>query len=248
VSTSGVIEVRDLVTKFGEHIVHDGISFTIEPGQVVALIGGSGCGKSTLLRELIRLQQPSGGELLLFGEDVWRISEEKMNSLRRRFGVLFQNGALFSSLSVGENVAAPMIEQGNLSDKSVERLVKLRLALAGLSAGVSYKRPGELSGGMRKRVALARAMALEPEILFLDEPTSGLDSINARAFDKLIRTLADSLGLTVFMVTHDLDSLAGIADRIIVLGDGKVIADGAYEEVLSSPEPWINEYFSSRVA
>lgn len=247
-SDQSVIEVRDIVTRFGTQTVHDGLSFSISSGQVVALIGGSGCGKSTLLREIIHLQKPTSGQTFLFGESVWGIEEERLNKILARIGVLFQNGALFSSLSVGENVAAPMIEQGQLPANIVSRLVRLRLALAGLSSSVANKRPGELSGGMRKRVALARAMALEPEILFLDEPTSGLDPINARAFDSLVRTLADSLGLTVFMVTHDLDTLAGVADRIIVLGEGKVVADGSYEDILLSKDPWIKDYFSARVA
>jgi len=246
-SNKTVISVQNIVTKFGDHVVHNGVSFDVEAGSVVALIGGSGCGKSTLLREIIRLQEPTEGDVELFGESVWKSSSQQMNNLRQRFGVLFQNGALFSALSVGENIAAPLIEQGSFSKEAISKIVQLRLALSGLDVDTADKMPSELSGGMRKRVALARALALEPEILFLDEPTSGLDPINARAFDSLIRTLSDSLGLTIFMVTHDLDTLEGIVDRIIVLGEGKVISDGGYQQILKENDPWVQEYFSSRV-
>ena len=241
-----VIAVENLVTRFGSNVVHNDISFEIEAGEVVALIGGSGCGKSTMLREMIRLLEPTEGDVWLLGQNVWKCSSEEMNFLRSCFGVLFQNGALFSALSVGDNVAVPFREQTDLPQEVIERLVGLKLALSGLSPSVASKMPSELSGGMRKRVALARALALEPDLLFLDEPTSGLDPVNARAFDSLIRTLSDSLGLTVFMVTHDLDTLEGIVDRIIVLGGGKVVADGTYDEVRRTDDEWIQDYFSSR--
>ena len=244
---SEVIEVDSIVTRFGSAVIHDGISFSVQRGSVLALIGGSGSGKSTLLREIVGLLRPSAGSVNLLGTDVWSAEEEELAKLRVRIGVLFQNGALFSALSVGENVAAPLLEQTKISKNVVDDIVDLRLALAGLSPETADKQPSELSGGMRKRVALARALALEPEVLFLDEPTSGLDPINARAFDSLIRTLADSLSLTVFMVTHDLDSILSICDRVIVLGGGKLIADGAAEEVSQVDQAWIQEYFSSRV-
>ena len=241
-----VVDIENIVTRFGSQVVHNGVSFRVGQGEVVAVIGGSGCGKSTLLREIIRLLKPTSGEIWLLGENVWRCSPEKMNKLRRSFGVLFQNGALFSALTVGENVALPFLEQTSIDHSLIDDLVQLRLGLSGLEPGVAGKLPSELSGGMRKRAALARALALEPRILFLDEPTSGLDPVNARAFDQLVRTLCDSLGLTIFMVTHDLDTLEGIVDRIVVLGQGSVVANGSYEEVVQTEDPWIQEYFSAR--
>ena len=239
------IHVDNIVTRFGSQEVHSGISFGVERGNVVALIGASGTGKSVLLREIIRLQKPTSGQVALFGQDVWSAGMGEMSELRSRFGVLFQNGALFSSLTVGENIAVPLVERGGYSASVVKKVVQLRLALSGLSPATAQKMPSELSGGMRKRVALARALALEPELLFLDEPTSGLDPIGARAFDELIVTLASSLGLTVMMVTHDLDSLE-VVDRVIVLGEGKIIADGPLGQVKQTAHPWIQSYFSSR--
>ena len=241
-----VLEVRDIVTRFGADTVHDGVSFAVRRGEVVALIGGSGTGKSVLLKEMIGLMRPTSGSVHLLGTDVCRSGEEEMNGLRRRFGMLFQDGALFSSLSVAENIAVPLREHTDLPDALIAPLVGFKLSLVGLSPDTGRKTPAELSGGMRKRVALARALALEPEILFLDEPTSGLDPIGARAFDSLVRTLSDSLGLTVFMVTHDLDTLLSIIDRTIALSTGKVIADGPVAAVMRSDHPWIREYFSAR--
>lgn len=245
-SDSDVIAVDDVHTRFGTHYVHKGVSFTVKRGTVLAVIGGSGTGKSTLLREIIGLLRPTSGNTFLFGQNVWNSSPDELHALRLRFGVLFQNGALFSAITAGENVAVPMVEQTHLSAELITSLVQLRLKLVGLAPETALKMPSELSGGMRKRVALARALALEPEILFLDEPTSGLDPIGARAFDHLIRTLSDSLGLTVFMVTHDLDSIISIADRVIVLGNGGILADGTVHEVSRNNDPWIKEYFSSR--
>jgi phospholipid/cholesterol/gamma-HCH transport system ATP-binding protein len=244
----GIIELNDIETRFGAEVVHRGISFSVSRGSVVALIGGSGCGKSTLLREIVGLLRPTSGVVRLFGVDVWGASRTDLQELRARYGVMFQYGALFSGLSVGENVAVPLVEQLGLEPHLIPDVVGLRLSLAGLSKDTAQKMPSELSGGMVKRVALARALALEPELLFLDEPTSGLDPINARAFDKLVRTLADSLGLTVFMVTHDLDTIFSVVDRIIVLGEGRVLADGTFAEVSQVGHPWIETYFSSRAA
>lgn len=241
-----ILELDSIVTRFGEHYVHRGVTFKVRRGTIIALIGGSGSGKSTVLREIIGLLRPAEGKVLLFGEDVWSLEIEDLNHLRNRFGVLFQNGALFSALNVGENIAVPLREQTDFSDELICSIVQLRLALAGLPADTVRKMPSELSGGMRKRVALARALALEPEMLFLDEPTSGLDPINARAFDKLVRTLCDSLGLTVFLVTHDLDTLIGITDQVVILDEGKVLADGPVEVVSHVDHPWVREYFSSR--
>jgi phospholipid/cholesterol/gamma-HCH transport system ATP-binding protein len=201
--SESVIDVRDVSIALGGHPIHRGLSLSVARGEVVALIGGSGTGKSVLLREIIGLLKPQAGRIELFGQSVWDSTPEQMNLLRKRFGVLFQDGALFSSLSVEDNVATPLFEHTELPHSTCRQLARLKLALAGLPPDTAGKRPSELSGGMRKRVALARARALDPELLFLDEPTSGLDPISARAFDALIRLLADS-PLTVFLVTHDL--------------------------------------------
>lgn len=241
-----VLQVDDIVTRFGSAVIHDGVSFSVRRGQVVALIGGSGTGKSVLVKEVIGLLRPNAGTVRLLGADVWNSDAEELNALRRRFGMLFQDGALFSSLTVAENIAVPFREHTDLPDELIPPLVGFKLSLTGLPPETGSKMPAELSGGMRKRVALARALALEPEILFLDEPTSGLDPISARAFDHLVRVLSDGLGLTVFIVTHDLDTLLSIIDRIIVLSGGKVIADGTVDEVMQSSAPWIRDYFSTR--
>jgi phospholipid/cholesterol/gamma-HCH transport system ATP-binding protein len=243
---AAVLEVTSVVTRFGADVVHDGVSFEIGRGEVVALIGGSGTGKSVLLKEAIGLLRPTAGSFRLFGVDVWRSSEAEMNGLRRRFGMLFQDGALFSSLSVAENIAVAFREHTALPDPVIAQLVCFKLSLVGLSPDTGKKMPAQLSGGMRKRVALARALALEPELLFLDEPTSGLDPIGARSFDSLVRALADSLGLTVFMVTHDLDTLLSIVDRAIALASGKVIGDGPVAALAASEHPWLKSYFSAR--
>lgn len=241
-----VIEVRDISTTLGGNSIHRGLSLSVARGEVIALIGGSGSGKSVLLREIIGLLRPQAGHIELLGESVLDISAEQMNLLRRRFGVLFQDGALFSSLTVEDNVATPLFEHTRLPHAVCRQLARLKLALAGLPTDAAVKRPSDLSGGMRKRVALARALALDPELLFLDEPTSGLDPISARAFDALIRLLADSLGLTVFLVTHDLDTLFSIIDRVIVLADGRVLGSGTVAELKHIDDPWLNEYFAAR--
>ena len=245
--TTPIIEVKDIVTRFGKTTVHDGVTFSITPGQIVAIIGGSGCGKSVLLKETIGLLRPTSGSISICGHDVWSASEVELEELRKRYGVLFQNGALFSALTVGENVAVPLREDTALPEDIINDIVELRLGLSGLPVSVATKMPAELSGGMRKRAALARALALEPELLFLDEPTSGLDPINARAFDQLVRTLCDGIGLTVVMVTHDLDTLESIVDTVIALADGKVLAQGPVREVAKVEHPWIKSYFSARV-
>jgi len=241
-----VLEVRELVTRFGAERIHDGVSFSVRRGEMVALIGGSGTGKSVLLKEVIGLLRPAGGSIRLLGAEVWRSSPDEMNALRRRFGMLFQDGALFSSLTVAENIAVPFRENTELPTELVSALVGFKLALVGLAPETGAKMPAQLSGGMRKRVALARALALEPEILFLDEPTSGLDPVGARAFDRLVRVLCDSLGLTVFIVTHDLDTLLSVIDRAIVLAGGKVIADGPVDAVRRTDDAWIRDYFAAR--
>jgi phospholipid/cholesterol/gamma-HCH transport system ATP-binding protein len=241
-----VIEVSQIVTRLGGELIHDSVSLSVARGEVVALIGGSGTGKSVLLREMIGLLRPSSGRIQLFGEDVWSLDPVRLNRLRERFGVLFQDGALFSSLNVEQNVAVPLLEHTKLGQEESLQLARLKLAMTGLPPDAARKKPSELSGGMRKRAALARALALDPELLFLDEPTSGLDPVSGRAFDHLIRLLSDSLGLTVFLVTHDLDTLLSIIDRVIVLADGKVKANGPVGELRQIDDPWLREYFSAR--
>lgn len=241
-----IIEINNIVTRLSGNLIHDGVSFNVERGEVTALIGGSGTGKSVLLKEIIGLIKPQSGSIKLFGEDVWAVNEMKLMALRRRFGVLFQDGALFSSLTVEQNVAAPLHEHTSLSPKECIELARLKIALVGLPATARTKMPSELSGGMRKRAALARALALDPELLFLDEPTSGLDPISARAFDHLIRLLSDSMGLTVFLVTHDLDTLLSMVNRIIVLARGKVLGQGSVDDLRKIDDPWLQDYFSAR--
>ncbi|MCL4746023.1 MAG: ATP-binding cassette domain-containing protein [Burkholderiaceae bacterium] len=246
--TSGgaAIEVDRVVTRFGAHTIHDEVSFSIGRGELVAMIGGSGTGKSVLLREIIGLHRPQGGRVRLLGTDVWGASASELARVRRRFGMMFQEGALFSSLDVAANVATPIVEHTDIPRDMLAALVDLRLSLAGLDPGVGRKMPSELSGGMKKRAALARALALEPEVLFLDEPTSGLDPITARAFDRLLQFLCHDLGITVLVITHDLDTLLTIAERVIVLGGGKVVADGTIDQVMAVDDDWIREYFSVR--
>lgn len=241
-----VLRVDSIVTRFGTQVVHDHLSFTVRRGELVAVIGGSGAGKSVLLKEIIGLLRPTSGSIELLGTDVWRAGTNELNSLRRRFGVLFQDGALFSSLTAAENVAVPFRENTALPMEIILPLVGFKLALAGLPPDAAAKSPAQLSGGMRKRVALARALALEPEILFLDEPTSGLDPVGAREFDRLLRVLADGLGITVFIVTHDVDLLLTIADRAIALSGGRVIADGPVTAVRNTDDPWLRDYFAAR--
>lgn len=241
-----VIEVRHIQTVFGTSQVHRDVNFEVSRGTVVGLIGASGCGKSTVLKEIIGLLRPSGGNIRMLGTDVWNASEQELSELRRKFGVLFQNSALFSALTVADNIAVPMREQSSLPEEMIPSLVDLRLRLVGLDPKNGQKMPSELSGGMKKRVGLARALALEPEILFLDEPTSGLDPISARAFDELIRTLCDGIGLTVVLVTHDLDTVLSIIDHLVVLEGGVVLSQGPVDEIKRLDHPWIQEYFSTR--
>lgn len=241
-----IISVEAIQTRFGEQVVHKSVSFDVERGTINALIGSSGSGKSVLLREITGLLRPSSGRIFLFGEDVWQADSEILSSIRARFGMLFQDGALFSSLNVGENIAVPILERMTLDEDLLDSLVELRLVLSGLSPNTKLKMPSELSGGMRKRVALARALALEPELLFLDEPTSGLDPITARNFDSLIRTLCDSLGITILLTTHDIDTILGIVDNIIVLGNGVTIAAGSVDDIKKDQDSWIQNYFAAR--
>lgn len=238
-----LIEGRDIVTVLGSNLIHDHISFTVRENEIYALLGGSGSGKSTLLREMILLQRPQSGQLKVLGYDLNTITPIEAQNLRRQWGVLFQSGALYSSLTVGENIAMLYREYTDLSTNLINELVALKINLVGLPPHARYLYPSELSGGMIKRAALARALALDPKLLFLDEPTSGLDPLSSRQFDTLIQQLRDLLGLTVVMVTHDLDTIHRIIDRFALLGDKKVIAEGNLEEVLRIDHPIIDYFF-----
>jgi len=238
-----VIKVRGLVNRFGRQVVHDGLDLDVLRGEVIGVVGGSGTGKSVLLRTIIGLNRPAAGSIEVLGRDALHAGEAEAKELRTHWGVLFQEGALFSSLTVAENVQVPMKEHAEqISPKLRDELARLKINLVGLAPDAGRKFPSELSGGMKKRAGLARALALDPEILFLDEPTAGLDPIGAADFDSLIRNLQQSLGLTVFMVTHDLDSLHAICDRIAVLIDRKIIV-GTLQDHLANPHPWVQAYF-----
>lgn len=224
-------------------MVHENLDLDLYRGEILAVVGGSGSGKSVLLRSIIGLRRPNEGQIKVLGQDLTGLREEQRSLVERRFGVLFQKGALFSSLTVTENVALPLIEHAGLSRNDAEHLAGVKLALAGLPISAADKYPASLSGGMIKRAALARALALDPDILFLDEPTAGLDPIGAAAFDQLILTLRDALGLSVFLITHDLDTLYTITDRIAVLSQKKVLVAGPLAEVEKTNDTWIQEYF-----
>lgn len=238
-----IIQVRDLTNAFGPQVVHQHLDLDVMRGEILGIVGGSGTGKSVLLRSIVGLQRPTAGSVKVFGENLLSLSPERRSQVERRFGVLFQAGALFSSLTVLENIALPLIEHAGLSREEAERVAVVKLALAGLPATAAYKYPESLSGGMVKRAALARALALEPEIIFLDEPTAGLDPISAAAFDQLILTLRDALGITVFLVTHDLDTLYTICDRVAVLSQKKVLVAGDLATVAATPDAWVHDYF-----
>jgi len=239
-----IIRVRDLTNRFGAKTVHEDLELDVFKGEVLGVIGGSGTGKSVLLRSIVGLHHPQKSDIEIFGQHIGQLSREERVKVEQRLGVMFQDGALFSTLSVRENVMAPMREHVHLPLTLMKDLADMKIRLAGLEMEAANKRPGDLSGGMRKRAALARALALDPDILFLDEPTAGLDPISAARFDTLIRDLSHALGLTVFLVTHDLDTLVATCDRVAVLNDGKVLAIGPLNEVRENPHPWIQEYFS----
>jgi phospholipid/cholesterol/gamma-HCH transport system ATP-binding protein len=241
--TGPAIEVRGLVSRFGDRVIHDDLNLTVERGEVMGVVGGSGAGKSVLLNTIIGLKAPDGGTIRVLGQDIQRASRRKWSAIERSWGVLFQQGALFSNLTVRENVETPMVEHTDLTRRQMAELADLKIALVGLPHEAGSLKPAELSGGMRKRAGLARALALDPELLFLDEPTAGLDPIGAAAFDDLIKDLSESLDLTVFMITHDLDSLYAITDRVAVLADKRVVATAPVEELETSDHPWIREYF-----
>ena len=239
-----IIRVRGLVTRFGAQTVHDGLDLDVRRGEILGVVGPSGCGKSVLLREIVGLDQPTAGEIEVFGKNLSVLSREEREGVEMRWGVMFQQGALFSSLTIRENVEAPFREHTDLPPELVGELASLKLVMAGLETADHFKTPGQLSGGMSKRAALARALALDPELLFLDEPTAGLDPVTAGRFDALLKELAQALDLTVFLVTHDLDTLAAVCDRICVLYGGKVAAIGALEDIRRDATGWIADYFT----
>lgn len=240
-----IIRVRGLVNRFGQQVVHEGLDLDVRRGEILGVVGGSGTGKSVLMRSIIGLRRPDEGTVQVLGVDARSEALDDRQHIERNTGVLFQDGALFSSLTVGENVQLPLKEHHpDVADKLRYELALLKVKLAGLPADALDKLPSQLSGGMRKRAGLARALALDPPLLFLDEPTAGLDPIGAAAFDRLTRTLQQALGLTVFLITHDLDTLYAICDRVAVLADRKVIAIGPLSELETLDHPWVQDYFN----
>tara|TARA_R110002033_G_scaffold31229_2_gene68334 strand:+ start:488 stop:1312 length:825 start_codon:yes stop_codon:yes gene_type:complete len=240
-----VISVQGLRNSFGDQVVHDNLDLDVRRGEILGVVGGSGTGKSVLMRSIIGLQTPNEGEISVFGQQILGESDAATIEMRKRWGVLFQGGALFSTLTVAENVMVPIREFYPEMDRDFRREVaKYKVCLSGLPPDAAPKYPSELSGGMRKRAGIARALALDPELLFLDEPTAGLDPIGAAAFDNLTKELQQTMGLTVFLITHDLDTLYAICDRVAVLADQRVIAVGTIDELLALDHPWIQEYFN----
>ncbi len=239
------VRVRNLSNQFDEQVIHEGLDLDVRRGEILGVVGGSGTGKSVLMRSIIGLQKPSSGTVEVLGRTVDPdASTADAYDLRRRWGVLFQGGALFSTLTVAENIQVPLREYFPKMDADLrDEIAAYKIGLSGLPPDAAPKYPAELSGGMKKRAGLARALSLDPELLFLDEPTAGLDPIGAAAFDRLIRDLKETLGLTVFLITHDLDSLYAVCDRVAVLADKKVIAVGTIDELIATDHPWIDEYF-----
>jgi len=242
-SPEAVIEVRGLRNVFGTQVVHDALDLDVRRGEILGVIGGSGAGKSVLLRAIVGLKEPDGGSIRFLGSDTTHLRADQRRAIDRRFGLMFQDGALFSSLTVLENVEVPLLEYYDLPRDLVQDIAMLKIALTGLPVDAAQKYPSQLSGGMRKRAGLARALALDPEVLFLDEPTSGLDPVGAADFDELISTLRNALNLTVFLVTHDLDSLYAICDRVAVLSEKHVVAVDRVDIVETSPDPWVRACF-----
>ena len=243
-----LLSVRDVCVAFGKNKVLEHLDLDVYRGEILGFVGGSGTGKSVLMRSILRLIPRQKGEIRILGEDYDKVGEAKKIELDMRLGVLFQHGALFSSLTVRENIQVPMREYLDLPQKLMDELAELKVAMVGLAPDAADKYPSELSGGMIKRAALARALALDPDLVFLDEPTSGLDPIGAAEFDELIARLRDTLGLTVYMVTHDLDSLFSVCDRIAVLGDKHVMVEGTIDDMLSFDDPWVQSYFRGKRA
>lgn len=242
-SGEAVIRVRGLVNAFGNKVIHDRLDLDVMRGEILAVVGGSGSGKSVLLRSIVGLGTPRSGSIEVFGQEISALGAQELRALQLRWGVLFQDGALFSSMTVAQNIQVPLRLYTRMSQSLMDEIAAMKLSLVGLSADAATKYPSELSGGMRKRAGLARALALDPELLFLDEPTAGLDPIAAAHFDTLIESLQQGLGLTVFLVTHDIDTLKATADRVAVLVDRRIRV-GTIETLLSDPHPWIREYFS----
>ena len=237
-----VLEVSGLVNRFGEQVVHDGLSMQVEHDDVFAIVGGSGSGKTVLLRTILGLQRPSAGSVRIYGSDITRLSEAQLRPIKERYGVAFQQGALYSGLTVLQNVQLPMVEHLELSESALESLARLKLRLVGLPADAAGKFPAQLSGGMVKRAAVARALALDPTLLFLDEPTSGLDPVSAAAFDELVLYLRQQLKLTIVMITHDLDSIFRTCNRVGVIVDRRMESD-TLQRIVEHPHPWIQAYF-----
>lgn len=240
---AALIEVKNLVNKFGEQVVHDGLALTLERKEILGLVGGSGSGKSVLLRTILGLNTPVSGEVRVDGIDIHSQSVDQMLTIQRKWGVLFQDGALFSGLTVLDNIALPLREHTMLDETAIEGLARFKLEMVGLDADVGRKFPSQLSGGMARRAALARSLALDPQILFLDEPTAGLDPISAASFDELVMSMRDALGLSVLIITHDLDTLVTVCDRVAMLVDKK-IQTGTLQDMMRSTHPWIHEYFN----
>ena len=239
------IVVEGLRNSFGEHVIHEDLSLTVNRGEIIGVVGGSGTGKSVLMRSIIGLQTPDAGSIEVLGESITDARDDADIDIRAQWGVLFQGGALFSTLTVAENVEVPLMQfYPELDEELRHQIARYKVMLSGLPPEAAAKYPAELSGGMRKRAGLARALALDPGLLFLDEPTAGLDPIGAAAFDRLTKDLQETLGLTVFLITHDLDTLHEICDRVAVLADKKVIAVGTIPELLALDHPWIQEYFN----
>lgn len=238
-----VIEVRKLHNQFGSQVVHHDLDLSVVEGEIISIVGGSGTGKSVLLRSIVGLTNPQAGEVRILGQQLQQLSAKKRSQLEQRMGVLFQQGALFSSLTVAENIALPLIEHKGLTRSQAQQVALMKLGLVGLPQHAADKFPANLSGGMIKRAALARALALDPQILFLDEPTAGLDPISAAEFDQLILTLRNALGLTVFMVTHDLDTIYTITDRVAVIAQQRVLVNDCIDVVAAYDDPWIQAYF-----
>lgn len=241
---SALIEAKNIVTSFGKNVIHDGVNFKIHQGEIFGLLGGSGSGKTTLLREMILLQKVTAGEMLVLNKDVSNISNDEAQELRQKWGVLFQFGALFTSLTILENVAIALKEYTNIPDWLIEESALMKLSMVGLPPKVASMYPSELSGGMKKRAGLARALALDPKLLFLDEPTSGLDPQSARAFDELILTLRETLGITVVMVTHDKDTINTVLDRFVILGNKKVMFDGTMDVLKQTTDPVLQKFLN----
>ena len=239
------VRVRGLVNRFGDQTIHDDLDLDVKRGEILGVVGGSGTGKSVLMRSIIGLQQPDEGQIEVFGQSMTDSEPDEALGVRNRWGVLFQGGALFSTLTVGENVEVPIKQfYPELAPEVTHQIARYKVVMSGLPEEAANKYPSELSGGMRKRAGLARALALDPELLFLDEPTAGLDPIGASAFDQLTRSLKETLGLTVFLITHDLDTLHEICDRVAVLADNRVIAVDTVPNLMKLDHPWIQEYFN----